>query len=515
MKNIEIEKIDNYIESLMLTGMIVSSKFLQEFQTLYQPDLIEMPFVRTVAGWCLDYWKQYKKAPGIHIQDIYTSHTRNGLNKDQAELIGDFLESISREHERAKKFNVDYLLSQVEIRFKEQSLSHLAEDIKTLLSEGHTQEAELLQVGYRKVERPASAGINPFADRNAIYEAFESRERDYLFTPPGELGKFLGSIERSTLTAIMGSEKKGKTWTLMQFGIWAMQARCNVAFFECGDMIQRDIIRRIYCNLTRSSDRKYGRISVPVLDCQLNQDNLCMRKERTCDSGIMQGNRKMTFEEARNYIPCTACRKDWNSEWQGAIWKRVENVPKLTWTKALEMGKKTASKLGDRGFKIATYPNGTINVQGLKVQLDLWERSEGFIPDVIIIDYADILASEDNRKEYRHQQNETWQALRALSQERCCAVFVATQADANSYSRTSIGARNFSEDKRKYGHATMFITLNQTNSEKEEGIMRIGKMFVREDNFNLNNQCVVLQCLDIGRPYLVSFMKRRNEKKEK
>lgn len=508
MKDIRVEKIDNHLESLMLTGMIVSSKFLQEFQPLYRPDLIEMPFVRTVAGWCLDYWKQYRKAPGVHIQDIYSSHARNGLNKDQAEMIGDFLTSISREHERAKKFNVDYLLTQAEARFKEQSLSHLAEDIKTLLSEGRTQEAELLQVGYKKIERPTSTGINPFTDQNAIYEAFESRERDYLFTPPGALGEFLGNIERSTLTAIMGSEKKGKTWTLMQFALWAMQARCNVAFFECGDMIQRDLLRRIYCNLSRSSDRKHGRILVPVLDCQRNQDNTCARKERTCNTGILQGENKIPFEEAGDYIPCTACRKEQDSQWKGAAWKRVEHIQKLTWARALEVGKKTAARLGDRGFKIAVYPNGTVNVQGLKVQLDLWERLEGFIPDVIIIDYADILAAEDSRKEYRHQQNETWQALRALSQERCCGVFVATQADSDSYSRSSLGAKNFSEDKRKYGHATMFITLNQTGEEKDDGIMRIGTMFVREDNFSLKKQCTVLQCLDIGRPYLTSYARK-------
>ena len=40
------------------------------------------------------------------------------------------------------------------------------------------------------------------------------------------------------------------------------------------------------------------------------------------------------------------------------------------------------------------------------------------IPDVIIVDYADILAPEDTRQsEKRHQVDETWKALRRLSQE--------------------------------------------------------------------------------------------------
>lgn len=508
IEGMTIEKIDNHIESLMLTGMIVSNKFLQEVQQIYQSDLIEVPYVRTVASWCLDYWKQYRKAPGIHIQDVYKSRTRNGLNPDQAEMISDYLSSISKEYERSKKFNVDYLLSQTETRFKEQSLKYLAEDIKTLVSEGRTQEAELLQAGYKRIERPANLGINPLTDRNAIYEAFESRERDSLFTPPGELGRFLNSIERGSLIGIMGPEKRGKTFWLMQFAIWGMMARCNIAFFECGDMIQKDIVRRIHCNLARSSDRYTGDILVPILDCVHNQENTCIRKERTCQSGIMQGNKKMQFEDVTGYVPCTACRKERYSKWQGASWKRIEHIERLTWDRAASLGKKTASRLGNKGFKIAVYPNSSINVQGIKNQLDMWERTEGFIPDVVVVDYADILAPEDKRKDYRHQQNETWQALRALSQERYCTVFAGTQADAASYSKSSLEMRNFSEDKRKYGHATMFITLNQTQDEKEDGIMRIGKMFVREDDYNLRKQCTVLQCLSIGRPYLASYTKK-------
>lgn len=510
MKNIQIEEIDNSIESLILTGMIVSKDFLQEMSVLYQSHLIEIPFVRTVAGWCLDYWQQYQKAPGIHIQDIYNSHARKGMDEDQAEMIEDYLSSISREYEkeRAEKFNVNYLLSQTEARFKERSLLHLSEDIKTALSQGKTEDAELLQANYKRVERPLSNGVNPFTDQAAIADVFENEEKNILFTMPGALGKFLGPVEREALISLMGSEKKGKTWWLMEFGLRAMKARCNVVFFSCGDMSQRQVIRRIYCNLAGASSKKEGQIFMPVLDCRLNQENSCNRPERSCRVGILEGDEKIEYSEAFDYEICTACRKSNDSNWEGAHWKRPENVSRLTWEKAIEVGKKTASRLGKSNFKIATYPNNTINVRGIQNQLDLWERTEGFVADVIIVDYADILAPEDKRKEFRHQQNETWQALRALSQQRSCAVIVATQADADSYDRVSIGAKNFSEDKRKYGHATMFITLNQTAEEKEEGVMRLGKMFVREDDFT-KRQCTVLQCLDIGKPYLASYIKKR------
>lgn len=510
----KVEEVDNHVERLMAIGMIVSGEYLQDVQPILHMDLIETPYARTVASWCLDYWKQYKKAPGIHIQDIYKSKARNGLDKDQAELISEFLESISHEYERSSRFNVEYLLTQTEARFKSVSLRNLSEDIASTLSEGDVKEAEALLTSYKRVENPKSKVIEVLTNKDSIYDAFESREKDILYTRPGALGDYLGPVERSTLTAIMGPEKRGKTWMLTQEGLWALPSRCNVAFFECGDMNQRDLIRRIFCSLTRSSSKFFDEpVKVPIMDCALNQDNTCRRKERKCDFGVIsQGEHKATLEEAEDYVPCTACKKLKDSEWEGAYWHKLEEVQRLTWDKAVSFGKRMSGRIGKRRFMLSIHPAKTINVQGIKSLLDLWERTEDFIPDVIIVDYADILAPEDKRMEFRHQQNDTWMALRALSQERHCAVITATQADADSYTKNSLGMSNFSEDKRKYGHATMFITLNQTQAEKEEGIMRIGKMMVREDNFNLRQQCTILQCLDISRPYLGSFIKKKSKK---
>lgn len=434
------------------------------------------------------------------------------MNEDQAEMIGEYLNSISNDYEkeRAKKFNVNYLLTQTETRFKERSLLHLSEDIKAALVEGKTKDAELLQASYQRVERPMSTSVNPFINKQAIAEAFENREEDVLFMMPGALGKFLGPIERDSLTAIMGPEKRGKSWWLMEFGLRAMKSRCNVAFFQCGDMSQKAMVRRILSNLSRTSIKKEKEIFMPVLDCQLNQENNCNRVERTCSMGILEGGEKIEFAEAFDYVPCTACKKSKHSTWQGAHWKRPETTVRLTWKMAEKAAKTIASKLGSRGFEIATYANNTINVQGIRSQLDMWERTKNFIADVILIDYADILEPEDRRLDFRQRQNETWQALRGLSQERHCAVITPTQADADSYDRASVGAKNFSEDKRKYGHATMFVTLNQTEDEKKEKIMRIGKMFVREEDFDTRQQCTVLQCLDIGRPYIASYIKKKN-----
>ena len=128
------------------------------------------------------------------------------------------------------------------------------------------------------------------------------------------------------------------------------------------------------------------------------------------------------------------------------------------------------------------------------------------MPDVILIDYADLLQS-DVRDSFRHQQNDIWMKLRGLSQERHCLIITPTQANSKSYEKALQGQSNFSEDKRKYAHVTAMYGLNQDpeGREKKLGLMRINQLVVREGEFSPTNQVYIMQKLQIGRPYLGSF----------
>lgn len=504
------KKIDNQIEKQILTGMIISNRFLRNIRQIYDPKLIQISFVKTVAGWCLDYYQQYEKAPRQHIQDIFNHHARHKLDEDQAELISDFLKSISKEHQRAKKFNSQYLLDQANKRFKTKSLHNLKEDIEAELSNGNVEEAELLLSQYKRVEIPSNDGINPFINHEAIYNAFEE-DRQPLFTFPGALGQLLNNeLVRDAFIGLMGPEKRGKTFWLMEFGLRAFRARCNVAFFQVGDMSKSQMIRRKLIRLVGKSDQaKYcGEILVPILDCRWNQDDSCRMKKRTCRIGIKNDEGDlMDFEDAPdNYSPCTYCQKKKPRKFSPTFWHKIIDVGQpLTWREGLRKGRALMKRLKGRDYKMSTHPNRTVNVQNIKSQLEIWENFEGFIPDVIIVDYADILAPEDPKKDFRNQQNETWQALRALSLEKHCLVVTATQADAASYEAGTLKLKHFSEDKRKYGQVTVMISLNQTEEEKKQKLMRLGILLMRDGDFDSSNTVKVLQCLEMGRPYLDSY----------
>ena len=157
-------------------------------------------------------------------------------------------------------------------------------------------------------------------------------------------------------------------------------------------------------------------------------------------------------------------------------------------------------------IKLSSHANGTLSVKQIRAMLSVWEKQDEFVPDLIVIDYADLLIGET--KEFRHLQNEIWKDLRRLSQEKGQPLVVtATQADAASYERNKLTLSNFSEDKRKYSHVTAMYSLNQDTKgrEKEIGILRIGELLIREGDFSVGNEVYVLQNLRRGRPVISSF----------
>ena len=317
---------------------------------------------------------------------------------------------------------------------------------------------------------------------------------------------------------IAGDIVAHNTWTLMYLSLMAARSSCNVVFFAIGDMTKPQMeLRFAIMNTGRSNRAKYCKEKlVPRLDCHWNQIGECNRKERLGSGDLLKDLKPKEkpqfkgYDEEPDWIPCTKCRRADQEErqnWKGAAWMRVKPaVEPLTFQEAVKAGKEFNKRvLAGKSFRLECYSRGAINVKGMRAVLSTWEANDGFVPDVVVIDYADNLGPEDGRKEFRHQQNESWGAMRALSQDFNCLVITATQADAASYNVETLNESNFSEDKRKYSHVTAIATLNQRPEEKRRGLLRVGQMFLREDDFDSAATVTLLQDLSSGQPVLASF----------
>ena len=507
----------------MLTGMIISTRVLRDVQTVLDLRLFQSSYSKRIARWCLEYYKNHEKAPGVHIEDIFKQWMEAGgdAQDDEGQLIGRLLQRISDDYDRANNFNEDYVLQVAEKFFQRLDLARLADDLQNLPED---EAIEILN-SYRPKQIPSHSGISLLGDVRALRKAFEEDERPMMILP-GALGEMVnGDLCRGSFISFMGREKIGKTWTLSEIGFWGAKSDLNVAFFQAGDMTENQQLRRAAIRVAGKSHkaRYCGELLVPIYDCLWNQNDSCEKKDRACDLGLSvkveawsdilphiagYEEKKRFWEENDDggYVPCDFCRRRETASWKGALWYRKHDTgPPLTWREGIKLNEKFLKRLRGREIKLATYPNDTLKPSMIMTQLDAWANWEGFVPDIVVIDYADILLPDDTRMEFRHQQNSVWKALRRISQEYSCLVVTATQADAASYNQDTIDLSNFSEDKRKYSHVTSMYSLNQNYVEKVAGIMRMATMITRDEDYNSHRQAKVLQCLQMGRPIIGSF----------
>jgi hypothetical protein len=514
---------DDFIERRIITGLIVSTEYIQAIRPQWDLSLLEAAPAKLIASWCLEYFEKYNQAPKKDIEGIFAEKLlKDGVPKQRQEDIEEILSGLSAEYEHVQ-FNHTYLLDQTRNYFREQRLRKLVDGINAKVSSGALVEAEQLATTYAPASQEGQYNaINPFASAVKFRQAFEERHTPLIQFPINRkdmkaLGDFWNDqLARDNLVALMGSEKRGKTFMLMELSMRAMMSGCNVVFFQAGDMTENQQLVRLGIYLARKSDmKKYcGELWLPEMDCFHNQTDTCPNptaRRKEYDALFTQNELKKEltrdhliklFNENPTYEPCRDCPM-----FTGAIWvTRRASVQPLTWKEAYKKAQQWQKK-HTKHYKLCTYDNETLTVSEIKSLLTIWERQEGFVPDVIVIDYADILApdSDCSRLDYRHQQNKLWQRLRRLSQERHCLVVTATQAAASSYEKDSLTLSDFSEDKRKYAHVTAMYGLNQKPEEKRIGLMRINSLVIREDDFIPSDQVKILQRLQIGRPFLGSF----------
>jgi len=522
-------------EQLIVRGVVVSKEFTEQLISIYDGNLIASDYNRTIIKWAINFFQDNGNVPGAsHFSDVFVEKTRH-MEPEEAENYEVTLAYISDKSEL--EVNPDYLLTRAVDYLNKRKTEQLQLDLKTTGRKGKDQDQLKLIQSFSPVELLKAGGVNPFTDAQVVSEAFNSLQKP-LFTFPGAFGKMVNhQFTRDSFVAFLGREKIGKTWMLMEIAFKALRARRKVAIFQVGDMSQSQYVRRMGIRCAGISDmpQYLGKTLIPVVDCIHNQTGECEDRpasnyEPVCeevldDEGNPTNRRNYAdFWENEDHEPCVFCknyRPDGDSSedqtealetrkrFGGSSWFQIrEAIPfqeALDDFKASQALSNWYKKYHEPTFKLSTHPTGTISVKQIRGILKTWERIEGFSPDVIVIDYADILAPNDPSMSFRHQQDNTWASLRALSTEFNCNLTTATQADSASYTQFLLSLQNFSEDKRKFAHVTAFFGLNQLPEEKKRKIMRVNPLMMREADFDSKSYVTVLQSPQTGKAYIDSF----------
>lgn len=470
MRILEQTEIDSELELKITSALVYNEEFCRKAVSFLKPELLHSSHAQLVCDWACMYFRNYRKPAGSQVKSLFQNWAAHEDDIDHVETVSDYLLEVRKC--KKKIGNGSFVADAASKYIRRRSVEQLVQDLQSGLD--RNMDPELLEetlAGFRRVESEIVPGFNPFSETDRIYDAFASQSNT-LFQLPGAAGRFMNaSFVREGFLAFQGPEKRGKSWWLMEMAYRAFRHRNNVAFFQAGDMNDAEQTERLQVRLAGRPTAEYfkSRVKVPIRNPDYDPDD---------------------------------------EDSSPVLYKELKFDRPLSWKQANRLSKKFLKYSGrGREFKLVSYSNGELTVSKMRKQLELWESIEGFVPDVVVVDYADILGAEPGTQSYalRDQINESWKSMRRLSQDRKHLLITATQADINATEVMVQKAKNFSEDKRKLAHVTGLIGLNQTEEEKDRGIMRLNWIVRRKGRFSTTQTVKVLQCPDIGRILLDSY----------
>ena len=126
---------------------------------------------------------------------------------------------------------------------------------------------------------------------------------------------------------------------------------------------------------------------------------------------------------------------------------------------------------------IKEYPTKSASVQTLKNHIEKL-RKRGIEPDMILVDYADLLRPTRSSSEKRHELEETYEGLRGLAQTYEIPIWTASQTNRGGLNAEVITMEAISEAFNKCFVADFIFSLSRTVQDKQANK---GRLFIAKN----------------------------------
>ena len=441
----------------IVTAMIFNDSICGRIAKKWKPGgLFASDWANQIGGWAISYFLEYDAAPKMTIVNIFEDWATN-QDDGVIDATERFMTGLSEDADDV--IDVEFLLVVAAEHFNEVLLGRELEAAQADLVDGGSTDALLRLSELPPFEFSPSTFTNLCNDYSVWAAASEKRDAGTpLIRYPGEVGTFFAdAFQLGELYAFMGPDKTGKTTFLIDAMYRAIRNRCRVAFFDVGDSDTLEAVRRVASRATRMPEYA-GDFPIPT---GWGDDRKLITQMQT----IQQ------FDTAKAY----------------------RNVRRLA--------------RNPDAIRIEDYPNDTMSIDDIAGVLDDW-AIDGWVPQVVIIDYADILSSPAGVSDALEKEDRTWKGMRRLSQlkKRPCCLITATQSDAGAYNKGAalLDKSNFSGRKTKMAHPNGIIGLNVTDDERATHQARLNWV-VRRKLRNRNRRFVrVAGNFDLENPIIIS-----------
>jgi len=121
---------------------------------------------------------------------------------------------------------------------------------------------------------------------------------------------------------------------------------------------------------------------------------------------------------------------------------------------------------------VKEYPTKTATTNTIRAHIDKLKQ-QGIIPDMIIVDYADLLRTLSTRREKREELESIYEELRAIMMENNVVGWTASQTNRTGLHAEIITMQSISEAFNKCFIADLIFSVSRTVEDKQKNGGRI------------------------------------------
>jgi hypothetical protein len=459
----KVTRRDASLAKTVLTRMVLDKHVLGTVAAKHKAkdELFASRAENLVAGWAIAHYHKYRKPPGRDIGRYYDRWAASQEDDEVASFVSTFLEHLSEESRKnGKAISSDFAVDLARDHFDLVRAERLSEELQAAVRRGDAEKVKALTDKFRPTSFGDGGIVEILKDREVVEEAVNTIGKPVFTWKDAALDGYFGdTFQREMLIAFEGMAKVGKSFFLQEAAFRALACGCKVAFLEVGDQSRNQLARRM---VARMADRPYKADALVRYPVKMEPGE---PPEITFD--------KRSYPEQIGPDEAHAARR------------------------------KFRNLYGGDALRLSVHPNASITAKGVDHKLEEWKR-DGWVPDVLLLDYADILAPMDGKVDSREQINATWMELRAISQRWKLCLVTGTQTDADSYDAKLIRRKNFSGSRTKNDHAVVLFGINQTSLEKEQGIFRVNAPAGRDFEFGDTKVVYCASCLAVANPCVLA-----------
>ena len=382
-------------------------------------DLFSTRAYQTIAKAALGHIAAFATPPRVHISDLLEKELKRG---EDSQILRTVIEAMEGLH---GELQPDFVIKELDKFINTRKFAQALERASDALEEGDLGKAQdaLYMSG---AVQPPSPGIW-LHDAERMLGFLDVDEADVFGSGVAALDARNVRPRRKAMFLFLASAKAGKSWYLIAAAIDALMSGKKVLHITLENSEELTAQRYVQSLFALAADEA-DEMRVPMF--------------------VKDDEGRHTRIDFHTITP-----------------RQVRDVPRNDLEKRLEHFKKRGRLL------IKEFPTGMLTVPQLNAYLDTLAKTDGFVPDMLVIDYADLMTLDVAT--LRLDTGRLYRELRGVGVQRNMAVVTASQGNRGSATARVVGVTNVAEDWSKIGTVDTVVTYSQTAAEHKLNLARL------------------------------------------